>query len=101
MRRIINGIAYDTEKAAELVSVAASIDKGDHAYWEETLYRTPKNSYFLAGRGGPKTTWAERFGNTRSAGSGLRALTELEAREWVERWANEKYEAIFGPVTEA
>ena len=102
MRQVIGGKVYDTETADQLASADSSLTRTDFGHWEETLYRTKKGGYFLAGGGGPATKWARPGVGGRPAGSsGIRALSEQDARAWVEKYANETYETIFGAAPEA
>ena len=101
MRRIINGKLYDTETATPLASASSPEGRSDYRYWAEDLYRSKRGAYFLHGRGGALSSWAESAGgNTRTGGEGIRVLTDEQARAWVERYANSSYEAIFGPPEE-
>ena len=84
MRKVIDGRVYDTTKATE-------IDRDSHGYggdfgqWEETLYVTVKGRYFLAGSGGPNSSWAESLGNNSwGGGRGIRVLDKGDALRWCE-----------------
>jgi len=117
MRRIIEGKVYDTATADWLANMdslmgksedwLANMDslvgKSDFRYWREDLYRTKKGAYFLVGKGKTMSHWAEHTGNGNEGGpgEGIRVLTEKEAREWVEKYANSQYERIFGAAEEA
>jgi hypothetical protein len=97
MRQVIGGKAYDTKTADELASATAGLSTSDPKHWFEKLYRTKEGAYFLAGQGGPMTRWVRpAVGGTTSGGTGIRVLAEKDAQAWVERYANEKYKAIFG-----
>lgn len=92
MKAIFDGIRYDTDKA-DLVGETDALSHGvasttDFAYWEASLYVTPRaRRYFLAGRGGPMTRWARSVGGgTYSGGSGITPMSPAEAREWAERY---------------
>src|SRR5580658_1401363 len=86
MKRIIEGVIYDTETAAEVAS-------GDHgheaslAWW--TLYRTRHGAFFevVAGHDGV----IEKFN----------PLTDKQARRFLEVNANHLVEKYFGPMPEA
>lgn len=81
MKRVIDGKVYNTETAEEICDLPCSAYPGDFQYHETTLYRTPKGAYFLAGKGGPMTRWAQPEGtNGYSGGSGLEVVTSEEAR---------------------
>ena len=90
MKKIINGKRYDT-KTAILIGAADNFRQGvdsvtDFAYWEASLYRTKRSgAFFLAGRGGPMSRFAQSCGqNSWGGGEDLIPLTEEEALEWAE-----------------
>lgn len=85
MKRVIDGKIYNTETAEEICDLTCSAYPGDFQFHETTLYRTPKGAYFLAGKGGPLTRWAQPEGNSGySGGSGLEVVTQEEARGYAE-----------------
>lgn len=51
MKKIINGLKYDTD-SAELICEDSYSNKGDFHWYEEALYITKKGNYFVAGAGG-------------------------------------------------
>jgi hypothetical protein len=102
MKQVIEGKTYNTETATCLAEASSNCSTRDYNFWKETLYRTKNGAYFIAGEGGPMSSWSRSTGqNEWSGGSGIRVLTEAEAREWVERYANDEYEEIFGAAEEA
>jgi hypothetical protein len=72
---------------------APGLGSDDHWY-EETLYRTKKGAWFLAGSGGPSTKYAERVGPNGGwiEGSGLFVLSRERALHWLEE--HQETEAI-------
>jgi len=85
MKRIIDGLVYDTEKA-EVVADYYYSHKGDFNYIKEKLYKTSNGRYFLYGEGGPKTEYFENVGNgSYSGGNMIIPLTKEGALDWVER----------------
>jgi hypothetical protein len=87
MKKIIDGLRYDTEKAVEIGSYDTGLGNRDFRNWSATLYRTPRsNRYFLAGSGGPMTRFARSVGNMSSGGDGLFPMTAQEALEWAEQY---------------
>ena len=85
MKKIIDGRRYDTDTADELAS-DSYLYPGDHAHYEEALYRTPRGAYFLAGSGGPMSKYGQSCGpNSWSDGDGIVPLTDSEALRWIER----------------
>ena len=84
MKRIIDGKIYNTETATKVASYSFS-NRGDFHYYEDTLYRTAKGTYFLAGGGGPLSKYAvSRGNNTTSGGEYLWPLEDGEAMNWLE-----------------
>ena len=102
MKQVIEGKVYNTETADQLASATSGGSTSDFGYWRENFYRTKSGAYFIAGIGGPMSSWAEKCGqNSWTGGSGIRAITEAEAKEWVEKYSNDDYETIFGATEEA
>lgn len=86
MRRIIDGRVFDTETAAQLCELPCSANPGDFAWHESALYRSPRGRFFIAGRGGPASLWAEPAqGGGSTGGDGIRIVDEDEARRWMEQ----------------
>ena len=86
MRRIIGGKAYDTETAARICELPCNANPGDFARHDSALYRTPRGQFFIAGRGGAMSLWAEPApGGGCGGGDGIRIVDEAEARDWMER----------------
>ena len=85
MKRVINGKAYDTEKAECIATWSNSYYPGDFHFCEESLYRTKKGAWFVAGSGGPMSKYARSLGsNSWGGGDGLEPISEKEAQEWLE-----------------
>ena len=84
MKRIVNGKRYDTEKAEEIASAGSGGTGNDWRSYYETLFRTPRGKWFLAGSGGPLTKYAERNGSERMGSEGIIPLNEDEVRDWLE-----------------
>jgi hypothetical protein len=102
MKKIINGLRYDTEKAIFIGDYENGLGRTDFRNWSATLYRTPRsNRYFLAGEGGPMTRFARSAGNMSSGGDGLFPMTKQEALEWAEQYLDsETIEEHFGDAIE-
>lgn len=66
---------FDTEKSTELGTRSFGYF-GDPAGYEETLYQTRQGLYFVVGKGGEESPYAE--------GEDLRYLTDDEAAAWQE-----------------
>jgi hypothetical protein len=101
MKKIIDGKVYNTETAEEIGEAQASCYCNDFRWWKESLFRTKKGTWFLAGTGHAMSHWSERGPDGHGPGRGIRALTEEEARSWAEKYLDaEEYLAIF-PAVEA
>ena len=100
MKKVINGKLYNTDTATPLASRCEH--HGDFRSVDESLYRTKKGSYFLAGSGGPMSKYAVACDNGWSGGSDIIPITEEEARGWAERYCDaDEYAAVFGMPEEA
>jgi len=86
MKKIINGVRYDSEKGIEIASADSGHYQGDLDWWEETLYKAPRSErYFIIGEGGPRTHYSRRTSsNSWSGGSDLRPVEKDEALRWLE-----------------
>jgi len=91
MKKILNGLRYDTDKAVEIGSASGGGESTrDFEHWEATLYRTPRSGrFFLAGEGGPMSRFSQSIGqNSWSGGSDLIPMTREEALVWAEQHLN-------------
>jgi len=88
MKKIINGLRYDTDNAIEVGSYDNGLPSNDFQSWGATLYKTPRSGrFFLAGSGGPMTMFARHIGdNTTTGSSRLTPMTEEEAFEWAQQY---------------
>ncbi|MBY5826314.1 MULTISPECIES: hypothetical protein [Rhizobium] len=99
--KIINGLRYDTATATEICSFESSVSQADFQYEETWLYKTPRGQFFLAGRGGAMTRWAQPVQDGRSGGRGLVPVGVEEARAFAEDHAGEEIVAQFFEIEEA
>jgi hypothetical protein len=88
MKAIIRGRRYNTA-APQTVAVAHRREgsSSDFRYFDESLYRTGQGSWFLAGEGGPLSSYGRGTGNgnERTGGERIIPLTPEEAQEWLEQ----------------
>lgn len=84
MKRVINGKIYNTETAIFIANDESSLSMSDYRYYDESLYKTKKGTFFLAGRGHAMTKWATHNGNSSGWGEGIELLSENEALTWCE-----------------
>lgn len=86
MKKIINGRTFNTETATHVCDLPCTANRGDFHWHETALYRSPRGQFFVAGRGGARSVWAQPLcGGGAGAGDGLRLVTDDEAREHMER----------------
>jgi hypothetical protein len=99
MKKIIDGLRYDTEIGVEIGSADAHCPRSDFNWWEATLYHTPRSGrYFLAGEGGPMTAFSAPVnGNMRGYGERIIPMSAEDALEWAEQHLTvDEVEAAFG-----
>lgn len=102
MKQIINGKMYNTDTANFLGSFESGIC-GDFNHIEENLYVTKKGAYFIEYSGGALTEYAVAVSNSNctTGSSGIKLITESEAKQWAENFLSaERYEEIFGEAEE-
>ena len=86
MRRTHKGRRYDTGKATLVGRVAVKAGSQSPAHDSvETLYRTARGHWFLAGAGGALSKWGRRDGDLQ-AGERIQPLSNADAELWLE-WA--------------
>ena len=84
MKKIIEGKIYNTETAELVETWHNGFSSTDFNRCSEYLYKTKNGAFFLHGDGGAMSRWAESFGDTRSGGEGIVAMTTEEALAWCE-----------------
>ena len=101
MRKVINGLPYDTKTAEKLTENSYSNPR-DFNWYEETLYRKRTGEYFLYYEGNANSPYSKRINsNTWGGDQGIRPLTVLEAQRWAEKACDgDEYEKIFGKIEE-
>jgi len=84
MKKIIEGLRYDTETSEVIHAWDNGCYGGDFKRCEETLYKTKNGKYFLHGDGGPMSAYARPVGNN-SVGGGeeIMPMSSDEAFEWL------------------
>jgi hypothetical protein len=87
MKRVIEGVRFDTEKAVKVGENSSTLPVTDFSWWSAALYRTPRSGrYFLAGEGGPMTRFARSNGDTVGYGEKIIPMSRAEALEWAEHF---------------
>lgn len=85
MKKIINGVRYDTGKAQKIGSYQYSYPS-DFSYVLETLYVTKSGIFLLHGEGGPQTQYAKNVTqNTWCGGEKLQVYSREDALLWIEQ----------------
>lgn len=84
MKRIINGKIYNTKTAKEVENWTNGLPCSDFGYVWETLYKTGKGNYFLAGEGGPMSIYSESHGNDVCGSSHITPMSLGEVQGWME-----------------
>jgi hypothetical protein len=84
MKKVIDGKVYNTETAEKIGHWWNGYSNTDFNNCEESLYKTKKGQFFIAGEGGAFSKYSVSCGNGRGGGSGIVLLSENEAREWAE-----------------
>lgn len=94
MKKIINGSRYDTDTAKCLGRDRSSSSASDFSYWEQELYRTKAEKYFVhkVSFGYPKSDGSFGWGEE------IVPVSEAAARQWAEHHLSadeDEIEAIF------
>jgi hypothetical protein len=87
VKAIIHGRRYDTETAQKIATYSNGGGCNDFRHFEESLYRTKRGSWFIAGSGGPMTHYARSVDqNAWSGGEGIHPHPPAEAQWWLEHY---------------
>lgn len=107
MKKIIKGKRYDINGNECDMDIATCLGEWDNGkcgcsgvqYAEERLFRKKTGEFFLHGKGGAMTIYADsRYGNV-SSGEQIIPLSESEAKKWAkDHLDGDDYEGIFGEV---
>lgn len=99
MKAIINGKTYNTETAEQICNYWNGLGDGDFNNLAETLYRTKNGAWFMEGNGGAMTKYSSSNGNTSWGDHKILAITESEAKEFLEEHAEaDLYIEVFGEI---
>lgn len=101
MKKIIDGVKYDTETAKLVAEWGNDLSSGDFKFYQENLYQKKNGEYFLQISGGAMSECGEVIGSMKVGSRTITALQIQEAKEWAEkRLDGDEYIAIFGDVEE-
>ena len=85
MKKVIDGKMYNTDTAECLHSWDNGCYGNDFNACEESLHKTKKGNYFIAGSGGPMSRYAVSCGTNTTSGSwDIRVISKAEAISWLE-----------------
>ncbi len=83
MKKIVNGLSYDTTTAKNLCGV--EVGQGRNGY-AEILYRTPTGTWFVHIMAGKNTSYAKQRANKPgSSFERIRPLTTDQAHRWFKK----------------
>jgi len=101
MKKVINGKLYNTETALKIEEYWNGYGYSDFNFCIEALYKTPKGKYFLYGKGGAASKYAEQSGRYLDSGSGIIEFSRMEAMQWLTNYNfNETIEKEFPDMIE-
>lgn len=103
MKKIINGILYNTETATLIgISKNGFGYPGDLYYCSERLYQKKSGEYFFFGEGGANSKYSTQISsNEWGGGEIILPLTPVEAKEWAEKNLDaDDYINVFGEPEE-
>ena len=86
MKRLITNKKYDIHDARMVAEYNNGLDSSNIESCFEELYLKKSGGYFLYGRGGSKSRWAD------FNGEGIKLLTTKEAEDWIKIHAHDQYE---------
>lgn len=105
MKKIINGLAYNTETAEYICEAGNDLPYSDFQHEDSRLYRTKNGRYFLCGCGGAMSRFAVALDSGGACGRDtdtIVAICDEEARQLVERHGDsDDYVRCFGEPEEA
>lgn len=89
MKKVIDGLKYDTETATEVYRETSGFP-GDFRYRERVLYLSRNGRWFMYHRGGAMTDMGVSAGDNSLAGSeNIEPISDSEAYDFLERNSSE------------
>lgn len=102
MKKIIDGVKYNTETAKEIATWDNSIRYGEKEYEFEALYIKSTGEYFLFAKGAAESRYSENIIDANVPNSLIIPFSKERAKEWcLESLSKEEYEAIWGVIPKA
>lgn len=88
MKKIIEGIGYDTQKATFLGQVNSEFSKEDIRWSVTELYRTRSGKYFIHGSGGPGSPYSvwDNESDAHIDGEVILPMSQYDVITWAEEY---------------
>ena len=94
--KVIDGKRYDC-RSAQLVAEYEHLNRRDFGWYREELYRRKTGDFFIAGEGGPASSYRKTISkNEWTGGEKIIPLSDEEAKKWVEAHCDgQMYDLLF------
>ena len=83
MKKVVDGLVYDTEKAELIHEWNNHYPCNDFRAFSERLYKTKNGRFFLHGRGGAMSSYRSSYGDSYGSGEEIMPMTDSEVVEWL------------------
>ena len=101
MRKVIDGVGYDTKKAIFLGQVCSGFSKEDIRWSVTELYRARSGKYFLHGSGGPGSPYAvwDNESDAHIDGEAILPMSQYDVITWAEEYLQvEKLKSVIKDI---
>ena len=88
VKKKINHKVYDTKKAELIYEYENGYEVSNFQWMAESLYRSKKGDWFLAGEGGPSTKYRKISDDGYTYGDGLEPISAVTALEWLKQFGD-------------
>ena len=82
MKKIINNRIYDTDKAVHIASYSNRLTFSDFNHVKIEIFITEKGQWMMDIHAGPKTEYAQHFGNLTTGFVGIELIDKQKMFEW-------------------
>lgn len=84
MKNRIGDLIYDSKTAKKIGEYSSDLPVNDFGYYQEALYKTQADQYFLVGHGGPEQRDTEIINGKKHlrGNAQIKPLTFAQAKEW-------------------
>ncbi len=101
MKKAIDRMVCNTASATLIAGDTSIVGTGDFEWWIEELYLTGNGNWFLFGRGGAMTQYADDHDGHTSEGEKIIPMSRIEALSWCgEHYAHDTIDEHFGDLVE-